>query len=179
MDQSIVVDFSILNLTDPDPRVLLIADNSKWSVIYDKPSIIEIVTPGMKEPITQFFQKDKINSFNSSTLYLSCYKDNHTLYDLPDGFYKITVKGSPDKYMACKHYMRTTKLTYLLDRLFIRLNPDTSPIYKEYVEELEYIRILLYAAEANVRNGNIMKANSQYSLATKLAESLESKDCNS
>jgi hypothetical protein len=130
-------------------------DTSSWGIIEDKPSIIEIIPPNTTTPIVHFFEKGENNIFNSSNLMLSAVG---VYNDLPDGIYRITVKGSPDT--NCKHrdYLKTDKTMKELRKLYINLGfgKDHDTISKK--KELQELELLIRAAEAAVACGRLKKA---------------------
>jgi len=167
-----ILDFQIIYNTDP--RVLLVMDNSLWKHIENKPSIIEITVPGATDPMVFFYKKNTVNSYNSTNLNISCPPDcdceEATYVDLPDGIYKITIKGSPDKFNSSKVYLRTTKTRLELDKLYLQIdllhnNPNTSK-----VQMIREVNFLLDAAEANVRLGYNSDALELFNKAVKQLE---------
>ena len=90
---AIEIDFSVHS----SPYYLKVVDLSVWGLIETKPSIIEITVPGYASPITKFYDKNKLNVFNSSMLGLNC-EGQEGLTTLPDGIYTIKVIGSPETY---------------------------------------------------------------------------------
>ncbi len=76
-------------------------DTSIWSFIENKPAIIEIIPPGVVDPIVYNVAKNKTNIFNTSNLGMS---NIGVLNDLPDGVYKVTIKGSPDSFCDALHW---------------------------------------------------------------------------
>lgn len=141
-----VLDFTILD--NYDPRYIHIVDNSVWEHIKDKPAIIEIKLPDSEDVITHYFDKGKINTFNSVNLYIGCPTNdcecNNVHEELPDGLYQITVKGSPSTFSVTKSYLRTHSTRMKLDVLSV----------KKGYEELEQLYTMLESAKASVRAGN-------------------------
>lgn len=149
-----VIDFQILETKDP--KVLMVADNSNWGAIENEPSIIEITPPNKETFVTYYFGKHKVNSFNSSLLNLS---ESGELCDLPDGIYRITVKGSPStKYCVHKDYLKTDKLTIDLYSLMASLGDHCDEISLDKREELVEQFLILKTAEAKALTGEPYKA---------------------
>lgn len=150
----IKIDFDVVDTNDPFK--LLVADSSYWQLIEGKPSIIEITTPGASEPVVNTFEKKTINIFNSINLGLSCPTcDDITLNELPDGIYTITVKASPDNFNKERCYLRTTKLRLEIDKIYIKASLLDKVTSADLIEKLNWINLLLRAAEANLRYGNL------------------------
>lgn len=148
------IDFQIVD-TD-DPLCLIVADSSYWQLIEGKPAIIEITIPGASDPVTNTFQKNSLNIFNSINLGLTCPNcDDASLTELPDGVYTIVVKGSPDSFQKEKCYLRTTLLRLELDKIYIKANLLDRTTSKDLIEKLNMINLLIRAAEANLRYGNL------------------------
>lgn len=169
------IDFYVLFQGDYfNPEYLYIADASKWLNIKDKPSIIEIQTPGSQIPVTLYFDKKSINNFSSIDLGLNCMDcDSIETVDLPDGIYNITVKGSPSIFRKNRKHLRTTKARLELAKFLITLNlgcenTETKKLQKEVIK----IQLLLDSAEANVSFGNVQTASDEYRLAKKKIEKL-------
>src|SRR5690606_17175136 len=97
---SIKIDF----LVQSSPYKLYVWDFSSWGLIEGKPSIVEITLPGYEQPITKFFDKNKLNTYNSNLLDSGCETED-CLTTLTDGIYKIKVIGSPDKFSSESYYL--------------------------------------------------------------------------
>jgi len=172
----IELDFQVLDTKDP--RFLSVADFSYWGQIQNKVSIIEIILPGEKFPITHYFNKKEINIFNSVNLNLNCIDCNDgELTDLPDGVYDITIKGSPDKFFKHRKYLRTEKTQLELDKIYINLNLLCKSKDDSVLKTLSDIELLLRAAESNVRYDNICTAQDLLFKAQELIE--KTKGCKS
>lgn len=163
-----------------DPYTLYVADNSYWLHLEDKPSIIEVQTPGSKGVVVNYFDKFKINNLNSIALNLSCPDCNDfELRELPDGVYNITVKGSPSTFSHNKKHLRTTKARMELAKYLISLNIGCSTgDNKHLISKIMEVNLLLDSAEANIVYDNIQAANDEYQLARrKLQEISNCKNC--
>ena len=157
---TINLDFQVLSTADP--KILVVIDTSVWGFIEDKHSIIEIVTPGTEKIVTYSFVKGKTNVFNSSNLLLS---PLGVYNDLPDGIYRITVKGSPDTNCVHRDFLKTDKARLELDELYINLGTDITRKNIELKQELLDIDCLIRAAEALVRRGKLKKGYSFFKKA--------------
>lgn len=171
------IDFQVLDTNDP--RVILIADNSIWGHIEDKPTIIEITVAGESSPKVHYFKQKQLNSINSYHLGLSCPNEcgEMEFTDIPDGIYTITVKGSPDKYFKTRKYLRTVLTRLELDKLYINLNLFCKEKNMDLYNLLIDIDLMLKSAEANVRHDNIAKAQELFFKAQALIQ--KAKGCKS
>lgn len=170
------IDFEIYD--SRNPKTFIILDTSEWSNLENKPSIIEIILPGEKKPITHYFSKKSVNIFNAGNLNLSCETctDGHFDIELPDGIYSVTVKGSPDNFNKNKKYLRVTKTQLKLDNLFINLASEcynTDSDFKSKIDNLNEIQFLIRSAEANVRYDNMNAAQILLFKAQKLIDKVK------
>lgn len=175
---NIQLDFQVYD--SRDPKQFIIIDTSEWEHLSKKTSIIEITLPGESKPVTRYYNKG-VNIFNSQMLYLNCDSCGDSFEDLPDGSYKVTVKGSPDKFNVTKHYLRTTLTRLKLDSLYVKsasecFNSDGDT--KRRVQKINEIEFLLKSAEANTRAGNNETAQTLFFKAQRLIEkTAECKNC--
>lgn len=158
-----------------DPYWLRVADYSIWSLIEDKPSIIEITLPGYSTKVIEYFDKYKTNGFNSLTLKINCDGDcgDTEKVTLPDGIYEITVKGSPDKFNKTYHYLKTDMLQLDLDKVIIEAFEEGC--INDISNKLTEIELLLEGARSYIRYDNLQIAGNMYQKASGLVEKL--KDC--
>lgn len=173
-----IIDFNIL--PNDDPRFISVMDASVWHPIENKPSIIEITLPGGSKPsVTHEFTKGSIHTFNSKNLLADCAYDPCGTYDMiDDGFYKITVKGSPDDFNKCKTYLHTANTRLKLDILFSKAYLDcNSKASKESIERIKEIDFLIRAAEANTRLDLISSAQNLFMRAQDLIDSKCNNGC--
>lgn len=179
--EKIIIDFTVFSKEGFfDPYYLNIADSSYWIQLQDKPSIIEIQTPGAKAPVVNYFDKDSINKFNSFNLNFNCPTcDNTELIELPDGIYNITLKASPSTFFKNKKHLRTTKARIELAKYLISLNMGCeSKENKQLTDKVLEISLLLDSAEYNVAFDNLQTANDEYNLAKRKLQNLSNcKDC--
>lgn len=159
------IDFQVVD--SGDPKLLLVQDFSKWRVIEDMPSYIEITLPGSKKPIIVPFEKHAVNGFNSLSLGISCHVDcEENLQDLPDGIYEFCVRGGDEgSYKKHRYYLKKDRLQTELDKAWIRLGIDYDIKDEIYRNRLLYIEGYLRAASAATRLGKIPKAHDFYMLA--------------
>lgn len=156
------LDFQVLNTGNP--KILSIMDNSVWGVLEDKPTIIEIITPGSEKIRTNNFVQGKINVFNSSNLLLSPIGEKN---DLSDGIYKVTVKGSPDTFCKHRDFLKTDKMRLNLYKLYTSLGSNDSEVIKENKKKILEIDLLIRAAENLVSRGELKKAYTFFKRANK------------
>lgn len=153
------IDFQVTSIFNP--KYLIVVDTSDWQLIKGKTSIIEITLPGFKDPVTLYYGQNQVNSFNSIQLGLNCQgceiKDEN-LHDLPDGIYKITVKGSPSKFQFTRKFLKTDNIRLELDKLFINLGLGCAIPNKECLDLIQRIDFFLKSAESNMREGNECEA---------------------
>ncbi len=143
-----------------DPKVLMVMDESEWGLLEDRKAIIEIITPGRKEPSVFFLGKNQVNVFTSLTLGLNCHENGGLEYlDLPDGIYDITLKGSPSYYSFNRKFLKTDILRRRMDRLWIKTNVLCEHEDKGLLDKIKELEYLMAVTEANVRLGNIKEAH--------------------
>lgn len=166
------LDFYVLKANDP--KKLLIADDSIWEFIANKPAIIEILLPGFNTPIVHYYEKNAINGFNSVNLSYNCYTtcgcECEDFNDLPDGLYEITIKGSPDSFSKKKYHLKTDILGIKLARLFYDMHLECNLVDQSQKKHLEEVDFLIKAAEANVRLANIDEAMEIFNKAVALVD---------
>lgn len=156
-----------------DPKVLLVADNSRWLHIENKPSNIEITLPGASKPLIFSYKKNGINSFNSHNLKISCLKGDCTeevYVDLPDGIYTIEVKGSPSTFKRKKYHLKTDRLKQQIDKILINLGFYFEENKVADRDKVLDVKVHLMQAEAHLRREDLQKAKQYYELAKKETE---------
>ena len=146
------IDFQII--PTGDPKLLVVADTSVWGAIEDKPSIIEIKVPNSDKVVVHYFEKNKLNIFNTSNLLLSSIG---TYNDLSDGIYSITVKGSPDSFCKSRDFLKDDKTKLEMHKLYISLGFDKDDKTKRLKEQIYEIDMLVRAANASVALGKSPK----------------------
>lgn len=157
-----------------DPKILSIIDTSTWGAIENKPSIIEITIPGSEQVRTYVHLKNQSSVFNSSSLLIT---EAGVYNDLPDGIYKITVKGSPDTNCAHKDYLKTDKIRLILAKMYLSLGIKVNNHNKEDKKLLLDIDSLLTSAENSALIGELNEAMLFYKKAKEKTENF--KNCNS
>lgn len=166
------IDFDVIE--NCNPKYLTVADYSDWQHIEGKPAIIEITPPGSKKCVTAYFDKFRLNVFDSENLNLSCTEkdcEECELINLPDGIYTISIKGSPDTFCNTKEYLKIDNTRLELDKLIINTDKEDTQSWNK-IQEIE---MLLSCAEANIRFGNICDAQELLFSAQELIGS--NKDC--
>ena len=172
--KKIHIDFQIYD--SEDPKQIIVLDTSIWSYIEDKPSIIEILTPGEKDAVVYPYTKNGFNILNSINLGLNCSDCNQNLLDLPDGVYEITIKGSPDSFYKKRCYLRTTIIQSKLDDLLINeySNCKNCNENNEDISRILRYNDLIAVADAFVRKGFICEAQD---IIFKIQKFLKTKNC--
>lgn len=165
---AIQIDFSIHS----SPYYLKVVDLSVWGLIESKPAIIEITLPGYAEPVTKYFDKNKLNVFNSNLVGINC-DGQEGLTTLPDGIYKIVVTGSPEKYTKEYFYLKTDLFDMEVDKIFINNFDDLDK--QAFEDKLTKIEFLKRGAEANLRYDRIDIAGALFEKAQEMVEDL--RDC--
>ena len=157
--RNIDLDFQVYDSNDP--KKIIILDTSVWEHISNKPSIIEIITPGMKNPVVLNYKKNSVNILNSHNLKLNCGTCGEEYYDLPDGIYEITIKGSPDRFNKKRFYLKTTTIQSKLDELLINNYDLESDCNTDIIltQKILRYRDLISVADAFMRKGFISDAN--------------------
>ena len=167
----ISIDFSVHS----SPYYIKVVDLSVWSLIKNKPSIIEITLPGYSKPITKFFDKEKLNVFNSNILGTSC-DDCTDLTTLSDGIYTLKVIGSPETYNKEFMYLKTDLHDMEVDKIFVdnadKLSDET------FQRKMTNIEFLKKGAEAHLRLGDTNMARQKFEQAQEMVEDLiECSEC--
>lgn len=171
------IDFQVV--VSGDPKYLLIVDTSNWVHIETKPSIIEISLPGYTNPKVLSFYKSKVNIFNSTTLGYTCEANcEEELIDLPDGIYKIVVKGSPDTFYKERYIIRNEKLKYDFAKFVVENGVKNMVVNESFFESEQYrnIKANTELSESFIYDGKINEANYHLKEAQNLLEKYQ--DCN-
>lgn len=172
MSSRIRIDFDIYDSKNED--LITVFDTSDWGLIEEKPSIIEVTPPGFNQPTTLYFDKNNRNIFNSSILEIS---SKGCVVPLPDGIYKFTVKGSPDKFNKTVNYLRTTNLELKLDKIRVKLVKEYGNNYLSdlsvKLDEIFKFEFLIKSAEAFVRFGYNDKAMDIYKTIVKQLDKIK------
>jgi hypothetical protein len=168
MSDNINIDFKVTS----DLFSLIVTDFSEWKHIEEKPAIIEITLPGSKNPEVSYFGKKKVNLFSAVDLNASCSDICHTTGKeiVPDGIYKITVKGSPStfnktvKYLKADIFLNDLK-RYYLSSLSLKYN-------EQHLDKVHELNLLYKSAEASVHFNNISEAGQKFQKAVDILEKL-------
>lgn len=146
--EKINIDFQLFSVGDP--KILTIIDISTWSFIESKPAIIEITVPGATKPSVYNLAKNKANVFNTSNLHMS---PMGVYNDLPDGVYKVTIKGSPDSFCKSKDILKDDKTKLELLKLYASLGLEGQLRNEEEDELLKRNKLLIDGANAALALG--------------------------
>lgn len=172
MTQDINLEFQIV--PTHDPKKLIIVDTSIWSLIKDKPAIIEIILPGESHPITHYFDKNQVNVFNSINLGYNCSPHKSSDYlNLPDGIYQITIKGSPDSFSFSRDYLKSDSTQLEFDKFVNSNNLLCNDISDEIMSKINAIQNHLSFADSNARVGDFCQAQEHLFKAQKLITKLK------
>lgn len=158
-----------------DSRVLRIADLSEWEHLEEQPTYIDFTTPGKTNPVTLYFIKNKVNYYNSNLLQVTCSDCVEGLGTLPDGIYTVRLyvcEGT--KFCKQAYYLRTVKTELRLDKVLMNLHFECGMPSDKLLKEYQSIKLLLDAAHAHTRDGNIESAACTYEKALGLLEDFES-----
>ena len=147
------INFQVLETKDPD--VIMIADSSNWGVIEGKESIIEITVPNSSKVKTFYFDKKKVNIFNSSLLGTS---GEGIITALPDGVYTIKVIGSPDSFYECKDYLKNDSTKLKLYKELCALGSDCDEISDKKRDEIVQQFLNIEISEACAVTGDMKGA---------------------
>lgn len=151
---NIIIDFQVYDSNDP--KQIIILDTSIWSVLENKRAIIEIITPGESKAVGFDYTKNGVTILNSYNLGLNCVDCGKVeLFDLPDGVYEITVKGSPDRFNKKRFYLKTTITRSKLDELLIKNYSDCESCSEQTddISKIMRYKNLIEVAEAFLRRG--------------------------
>lgn len=156
--KNIHIDFQVYDSNDP--KKIIILDTSIWALIEDKPAIIEVISPGEKRPVVHYYTKNGITILNSVNLGLNCGECGDEFFDLPDGVYEITVKGSPDKFNKKRYYLKTTTLLNKIDDALLKVYNDCQTCSENLTDVDRILRYknLISIAEAFIRKGHKCEA---------------------
>lgn len=160
------------------PYHLSIYDYSEWELIEDKPSIVEITLPGHRKALTKWFDKKKVNVYNSILLELNCFDEctDPEITTLPDGIYTIKVIGSPSTFYHEKKYLKTDLLLMELDKIYIE-NPHQND-NESFLNQLAQIEFFLRSASAHLKYENVKMASEFFTQASDLVDRLKNcKEC--
>jgi hypothetical protein len=170
MSQKISIDFDVKS----DLYYLKVFDFSDWALIENRPSIIEVTLPGFATPKTRYFDKNKVNIFNSITLDGSCVEcDSEDVQTLSDGIYIIKVIGSPSTYNKERKYLKTDLLQMEIDKIYI--DSISNPSKDLIIDKLAEIDFILKGAEAHLRYDMEKECGMLFQQAQKLVDRLN--DC--
>tara|TARA_R100000734_G_C3317618_1_gene110940 strand:- start:2009 stop:2584 length:576 start_codon:yes stop_codon:yes gene_type:complete len=161
-----------------DARVLIIADISDWKHLVEESTYIDVTLPGSKTAVTHPFPKNKVTTFNGSSLNYGCSNGcDDNLPDLPDGIYCIKIyacDGADFSYE--RHYLRTVKLEVKLQKELMALDVDCMP-NSSCLNKLMEAEFMIRGAKADLLFGNMKSAQRKFKKACDIVEDIEKCDC--
>ena len=172
---NININFSVFS---EHPRYLSIMDLSDWLYAKELPSYILITIPGSKKPKKFTFKKEKVTTYNSHNLGLSCLKGDCTeeeYVDLPDGIYTICVKSGYEGIENSKFYLKTDRFEVEMAKVLIKngLEYDT-----DFILYIARIRHLLDVSKSHALLGDFVKAQRFFEESKELLKKyIECADC--
>ena len=172
---NININFSVFS---DDTRFLHVADLSDWVYAENLPSYISITPPGYKNAKTFFFVKNKINSFNSHNLGISCLTANckkEEYLEIPDGIYTICLKSNFKNIEEYKFYLKTDRFEIEYAKVMVR---DGIDFDKNFILYMTEVKFMLDVAKSHASLGNFVKAHRFFEEAKLLLKKyVECKDC--
>lgn len=170
MSKKLNIEFDILDTKNP--YFMSIVDNSTWALLQNQPAFLDVTLPGYTKVITNYFEKNSVNTLNSFNLKINCIEDcepaEHVA--LPDGIYCITVRTDCGNYSMSRKFLRTTLLELDLDKLYIKRLTENNVCSDVDTKDIEQIEFLIKAAKAHVRMDSISKAGQLYDMAADLLD---------
>jgi len=161
-----------------DSRVLLVLDISTWLHLESEQTFLDIVTPARTRPITVPFTKNRTTSLNSNNLDLTCAEDESGLISLPDGIYTFSLYVCDgDKFKETFYYLRTVQLQVRLDNFLIKQTINNCDDNKDCINKYFEMQLLLDAAHAHLRDGNVKRASYHYQEVLDMMDDLENCGC--
>lgn len=139
-----------------DPTELVIVDTSIWGALENRPSIIEVTVPGSTVPVILELQKNQVKIYKSNNLRLS---PDSNYINLPDGLYKVTIKGSPDTNVITKYIQKTDKLRSDLAQIYLKLDIYEDLEDKQEKQDIQDIKLLIESSEILAGRGRIEESS--------------------
>lgn len=172
---NINIDFNVFSNS---PKFLHVADLSDWLYAEELPAYILITIPGSSKTKNFTFSKEKINSFNSHNLGLSCLKGNcqeEEYVELPDGIYTICVKSGYEGIENSKFYLKTDRFEIEIAKVMIK---DGLEYNQDFILLMTKIKFLLDVAKSHAMLGDFVKAQRFFEESKSLLNKMvECKDC--
>lgn len=165
---NISIDFTI-DSAGLNPQLIRVIDNSEWFFAEDKQSTIFIYPPGSSRAITHIFAKNKVNTYNSVNLQLSCLTEcgEQTYSDLNDGVWKVCVKSAYEGLEKTRYYLKTDRYQVELAKEWINTGLDYTDTKDARYDALSDSKKHLTTAEAYMLDGDFTKANREFQEAQK------------
>lgn len=162
---NIKLDFEVVGTNNP--KVLRVLDESEWGILASRPAVIEVQGPDMDSAVSYYLSKNQTNIFTSVTLGYNCDGGGYEYNNLPDGVYKITIKGSPSEYQFTRHYLKTDILRLGIDKVWARTGILCEEVNEDLMEKIKKVEYIVAVAEANMRLGNVGTAEELIDKANK------------
>jgi hypothetical protein len=172
------IDFKILSPLDPS--ILMIADYSDWFSAENSQSTISITPPGSTKAITNNFAKNKINTFNSVNLGMSCLIEceEQKNIDLNDGIWKIVLKSAYEGLEKTRYYLKSDRFMVEWYKEWINIGLTYDKSETLMYDALMDARKHLITAKAHTIDGNFVYADREFQESQKKFNSLKKcKDC--
>lgn len=150
-----------------DPELIIVKDFSKWRVIENLPSYIEVTLPGARKPVVLPYEKNATNAFNSLSLGITCHVDcEENISDLPDGIYEFLLRGGKDGlHQFHRYYLKKDTLQTALDKAWFELGVEYIKKEEDSIKRLIFIEGYLRAASSSTRLGHIKEASDYFKMA--------------
>lgn len=165
---TINIDFTVI--PDDDSTLIIVGDKSTWLGAENLPATISLTPPGSIKPITETFQKHKLNLFNSVNLGLSCLSEctPQEYTELPDGIWKIEVRSGYSGFEKTRYHLKTDQFQLKLDEIYTKMGLEYDINNKQLRKDLSDIDFLKTMASAYCRRGDFIKASRNFTEAEKL-----------
>lgn len=167
MNQQVTIDFDIMS---NGVNTLMIADNSYWAYAETLASYVSVTTPGSATPITVSLNKNKVNTFNSHNLGLSCFSGdcNEQFVELPDGIYTVKVYSSYEGINLEKFYLKTDRFELEFAKIAVKHGFEYSGDDILFQDKMLSVQWLLTVAKSHSKLGDFVKAQRFFEQAKKL-----------
>lgn len=176
----IKIDFTV-DSAGLNAEVIRVIDNSEWFSAEDMQATIYIFPPGSSRAITHVFAKNKINTYNSVNLQLSCLSTDCTeqqYSSLSDGIWKVNVKSAYEGLEKTRYYLKTDRFRIEWYKEWINTGLDYTDTKNARYDALNDSKKHLTSAEAFMLDGDFTKANREFQEAQKKFNALRKcKDC--
>lgn len=172
------VDFNVIQST---VQTLWIGDNSDWLYAEELPAYIYITLPGSRKQLEFLFTKNKICTYNSHNLGLTCKTGDCTeepYANLSDGIYQITLKSGYTGFEKTRYYLKTDKIELELSQIIVKNALEYSKSNASFREVIYDIEWMIKVAKSFAKLGDFVKANNFFKIAKEdLTKLLDCKNC--